>query len=119
MNPLQSLQQLKALTCILKHSKTQSLFKNGQAMDNPSFAASLEPLVHRQHVANLSLLYRYYFGRSSSELAEMIPLPYSSGRSIHYSDTGFDLSFGSVIMKICPFTISYWVNEDESMYSNN
>ena len=66
MNPLQSLQQLKVLTCILKHSKTQSLFKNGQAMDNPSFAASLEPLVHRQHVANLSLFYRYYFGRSSS-----------------------------------------------------
>ena len=92
-----------------------SIFVQKWTSIGPSFAASLEPLVHRQHVANLSLLYRYYFGRSSSELAEMIPLPYSSGRSIRYSDTGFDLSFGSVIMKICPFTISYWVNEDESM----
>ena len=33
-----------------------------------SFAASLEPLAHRQNVASLSLLYRYYFDRCSSEL---------------------------------------------------
>ena len=43
----------------------------------PSLAASLEPLAHRRNVANLSLFYRYYFGRCSSELAELIPLPYS------------------------------------------
>ena len=35
----------------------------------PSLAASLEPLAHRRNVASLSLLYRYYFGRCSSELA--------------------------------------------------
>ena len=35
----------------------------------PSLAASLEPLAHRQNVASLSLFYRYYFGRCSSELA--------------------------------------------------
>ena len=34
----------------------------------PSFAASLEPLAHRRNVASLSLLYRYYFARCSSEL---------------------------------------------------
>ena len=41
---------------------------------DPSFAASLEPLVHCRNVASLSLFYRYYFGRCS---AELVPLPYS------------------------------------------
>ena len=35
----------------------------------PSLAASLEPLAHHRNVASLSLFYRYYFGRCSSELA--------------------------------------------------
>ena len=52
----------------------------------PSLAASLEPLVHRRNVASLSLFYRYYFGRCSSELAQLVPLPYSRGRSTRYSD---------------------------------
>ena len=51
-----------------------------------SFAASLEPLAHCRNVASLSLFYRYYFGRCSSELAEMVPLSYSQGRSTRYSD---------------------------------
>ena len=34
-----------------------------------SLAASFETLVHCQNVASLSLFYRYYFGRCSSELA--------------------------------------------------
>ena len=33
----------------------------------PSLAASLEALAHRQNVARLSLFYRYYFGRCSSD----------------------------------------------------
>ena len=41
-----------------------------------SLAASLEPLAHRRNVASLNLFYRYYFGRSSSELAQLVPLPY-------------------------------------------
>ena len=45
----------------------------------PSLAASLEPLAHRRNVASLSLFYRYYFGRCSSELAQLVPLPYSWG----------------------------------------
>ena len=40
----------------------------------PSLAASLEPLAHRQNVASLSLFYRYYLGRFSSEQAEAILL---------------------------------------------
>ena len=47
----------------------------------PSLAASLEPLAHRRNVASLSLFYRYYFGRCSSELAELVQLPFSQGRS--------------------------------------
>ena len=43
----------------------------------PLFASSLEPLAHRRNVANLSLFYRSYFGRCSSELALLVPLPYS------------------------------------------
>ena len=58
----------------------------------PSLAASLEPLVHRQNVASLSLSYRYYFGRCSSELAQLVPLPFSQGRSTCYSDRLHDFS---------------------------
>ena len=43
----------------------------------PSLAASLKPLAHCQNVASKSLFYRYYFGRCSSELAQLVPLPYS------------------------------------------
>ena len=58
----------------------------------PSLAASLEPLAHRRNVANLSLFYRYYFGRCSSELAQLVPLLYSRGRSTRYSDRLHDFS---------------------------
>ena len=43
----------------------------------PSIAALLEPLAHLRNVASLSLFYRYYFGICSSELAELVPLPFS------------------------------------------
>ena len=58
----------------------------------PSLAASLEPLAHRRNVASLSLFYRYYFGRCSSELAQLVPLPFSRGRSTRYSDRLHDFS---------------------------
>ena len=45
----------------------------------PSLAASIEPLAHCQNVASLSLFYRYYFGRCSSELAQLVPLPFLEG----------------------------------------
>ena len=61
-------------------------------------AASLEPLAHRRKVASLSLFYRYYFGRCSSEQAELVPLPYSRGRSTRYSDRLHDFS---VTIPIC------------------
>ena len=52
----------------------------------PSLAASLEPLAHRRNAASLSLFYRYNFGGYSSEVAELVPPPYSQGRSTRYSD---------------------------------
>ena len=58
----------------------------------PSIAASLVPLAHRQNVASLSLFYRYYFGRCFSELAQLVPLPFSRGRSTRYSDRLYDFS---------------------------
>ena len=58
----------------------------------PSLAASLKPLAHRQNVASSSLFYRYYFGRCSSELAQLVPLPFSQGRSTRYSDRLHDFS---------------------------
>ena len=58
----------------------------------PSLTASLEPLAHCWNVASLSLFYRYYFGRCSSELAQLVPLPFSQGRSTCYSDRLHDFS---------------------------
>ena len=57
-----------------------------------SLATSLELLADRLNVASLSLFCRYYFGRCSSELAQLVPLPYSQGRSTCYSDRLHDLS---------------------------
>ena len=58
----------------------------------PSLAASLEPLDHRRNVGGLSLFYRYYFGRCSSKVAQLVPLPFSLGMSTRYSDRLHDFS---------------------------
>ena len=58
----------------------------------PSLSASLEPLVHHWNMASLILFYRYYFGRFSSELAQLVPLPFSREWSTHYSDRLHDFS---------------------------
>ena len=49
-------------------------------------------LAHHRNLANLNLFYRYYFGRCSSELAQLVPLPFSRGRSTRYSDRLYDFS---------------------------
>ena len=59
----------------------------------PSLAVSLESLAHRRIVASLSLFCKYYFCRCSSELAELVLLPYFQGRSTGYSDRLDDFSF--------------------------
>ena len=50
---------------------------------DPSLGASLEHLAHCQNAASLSLFYRYCFGIC---LSELVPLPYSRGRSTCYFD---------------------------------
>ena len=52
----------------------------------PSRAASFEHLDHCRNVTSLSLFYRYYFGRCSSALAQLVPLPFSRGRFTRCSD---------------------------------
>ena len=53
---------------------------------------SLTSLAHRRNVFRLGLFYRYYFGRCSSKLTQLVPLPYSRGWSTHYSDRMHDYS---------------------------
>ena len=81
----------------------------------PSLAASLEPLAHRRNVASLRLFYRYYFGRCSSELAQLIPLPFSLGRSTHCSDRLHEFSvtirrcYNDIYVKsLFPLTTRLW-----------
>ena len=45
----------------------------------PSLVASLEPLADRRNVASLSLFCRYYFGKCSSELAQLFHFLISRG----------------------------------------
>ena len=80
------------------------LQKQINSIVGPSLAASLEPLAHHQNVSSLSLFYRYYFGRCSSEQAELVPLPYSPGRSTRYSDRLHDFS---IIIPRC-YTVSFF-----------
>ena len=58
----------------------------------PSLVASLEPLAHRRNVVSLIFFYSYYFGRCSSELAQLVPRPHFQGRSTCYSDRSHDIS---------------------------
>ena len=44
-------------------------------IDSPEITSSLQPLHDRRNVASLSLFYRYYNGRCSSELDRCLPPP--------------------------------------------
>ena len=58
----------------------------------PLIAFCFEPLVYSRNVASLSLFCRYYFGRCSSEQAQLVPLPFSRGRSTRYCNRLHDFS---------------------------
>ena len=73
----------------------------------PSLAASLEPLTHYRHLASSCLFYRYYFGRCSSELAQLVPLPFSRGRSTCYSDRLNFLSRFQDVTRMSMSTVSF------------
>ena len=46
----------------------------------------LNPWLIVKNVARLSIFYMYYFGRCSSELPQLVPLPFSWRSSTRYSD---------------------------------
>ena len=79
-----------ALSCYLE--LLDKLRKRICRITGPSLTASLEPLAHCRNVASLSLFYSYYFGRCSSEVAQLVPLPFSRERSTRYSDRLHDFS---------------------------
>ena len=69
-----------------------------------SLAAFVKPLGHRQNVASLSFFDTYYFGRSLSELAQLMLLPYSRGKSTRYSHKCKDVYVNSLF----PCTAILW-----------
>ena len=76
------------------------------------FGSSLaERLAHHQSEASLSLFYRYYFGRCSSELAQVVPFPYSQGRCTLYSDRLHDSPFVDV-SRVSMSTLSFLAQLD-------
>ena len=54
---------------------------------------------HHQNAARLSLFYRHYFGRCSSELAQLVQLLFSRERSTHYSHRLHDFCYLSWFSK--------------------
>ena len=79
----------------------------------PTLAAFLEPLDHQRNVARLNLLYMYYFGKCSFELTDLVPLPYSLGRSTCHSDRFHVISVTIAgLIRISMSTISFLVQLD-------
>ena len=82
----------------------------------PSLTASLEPLAHRRNVASLTLFYRYYFGRCSLELAQLVPLPFSCGRStVILIDCMIFLSLFLDVTRISMSTVSFLAQVDSGI----
>ena len=53
---------------------------------DPTLAASLEPFTNYRNVTSISLFHGYWSGICSSELAILVPFPYSRGNSSRFSD---------------------------------
>ena len=83
-------------------------YKNICRAVGPSCATCLEPLVHCQFVASWSLFYRFYFGRCSSELTPLVPVPFSWGKCIYSMiDCTIILSPFLDVTEMSMFTISF------------
>ena len=82
----------------------------------PSIATSLELLARHQNVASLSPFCRYYFGRCTSELAQLVQLPFSRGRSTRYSDRlhNFSVTFPRSY-KMSMSTVYFLVQLDQAL----
>ena len=81
--------------CYLDLDLLDKLQKQICRIVSPSLAGPLEPLAHRRNVASPSLCYRYNFGGCSCELAQLVPLLSSRGRSTHCLNRshGFSVTF--------------------------
>ena len=97
---------------LLGYNKPQ---KRGCRTIAPSAVASLELLAHPSNVVGLILFYRYYVGRFSSKLAEIVQHPYSCGRSTLYSYRLHDFSATNrrcykdvYVISLFPHTASLW-----------
>ena len=49
-------------------------------------SADLQALSHRRDVASRSLFYKYYYGKCSSDLADLVPPKRVTVRSTHFSE---------------------------------
>ena len=74
---------------------------------SPSLAASLEFLAHLQSVASLSLFYRYYFGRCSCELAQLVPRFLEGGLLVILMDYMIFLSPFLDVTRMSILTVSF------------
>ena len=61
--------------------------RNGYVRLLGALAASFEHLAHCRSVVRLNIFYSRNFGRSSSELVELVPLPYFHGKPTCYFDS--------------------------------
>ena len=75
----------------------------------PSLTASFEPLVLRRNVASSSLFYRYYFGRCSSELAQLVFLFFLGGLLVILIDCMIFLSPLLYFARMFMSTVSFLV----------
>ena len=82
----------------------------------PSVAASLEPLAHHRNMASLSLFCRYYFGRCSSELAQLVPLPFfKAGLLIILIDCVIFLLLFLDVTRMSMSTVSFLAQPDSGI----
>ena len=83
---------LLCISIYLQYAHVQNTVATSELLGSPSLATSVKPLAYDWNVSKLSLFYQYYFGRCSSELAQLIAVPFSPGRSTWYSDILHDFS---------------------------
>ena len=77
----------------------------------PEVSASLQSLTHHRDAASLSLFYRYYFSRCSSEFSELVALPHVCGCSTRYSNRLHDFVVAILCYskKICANSFFLWM----------
>ena len=83
---------------------------------NQICSVSEHVLSHRRNVASLTLFYRYYFGRCSSELTQLVPVHFSRERSTRYSDRLHDFSVTILdVTRMSMSTVSFLAQLDSGI----